>query len=201
MVRRPPRPGSRLHAGIQQFAIIVLSYFLAHGTTALLIRPVQGSLVPEVTVFASFVYLPHGVRVLATWLWGWRAIFPLFLSAYASHLVFTPMGDRVLLEPVVLESLAVGALSAFVAFGMLRLFGLPSFSGVERKLTWKALLLAGALASLFNSTGQSIVFSGLIVPENALSIFLVYAIGDLVGLAVCMVLLMLVFRWMRRWSK
>ena len=44
------------------------AYILAHGLTALVVTPMQARLLPDVTMFASLVYLPHGVRVLSAWL-------------------------------------------------------------------------------------------------------------------------------------
>jgi hypothetical protein len=50
---------------------------------------------------------------------------------------------------------------------------------------------------LFNSIGQIIVFYGLVGVESAISVAAIYAVGDLLGLVVCMFALMLVFRWLR----
>ena len=35
--------------------------------------------------WASLLYLPHGVRVLAAWFMGWRAVPTLFLATAAGH--------------------------------------------------------------------------------------------------------------------
>jgi hypothetical protein len=189
--------GQGLKASAQGFVVIMLAYVLAHGLTAFLITPVQSSVLPEITVFASLVYLPHGVRVLATWLLGWRAILPLYAGSYAAYAVYTPEAERALLDAVVLESVGVGALSAISAFGLMRVLGYDAFARGSRKLTWKSLLLVGAIASVINSIGQSIVFAGTILPDNAQAILAVYALGDLIGLIVCMVVLMMVFRTFR----
>lgn len=69
---------------LQNFSVVILAYVLAHGLTALLITPMQSRLMPELTIFASLAYLPHGVRVLSTWLLGKRAFLPLFLGAFLS---------------------------------------------------------------------------------------------------------------------
>lgn len=181
----------------QSFLIIAAAYVFCHGLTALLVTPVQQTFLSEITVFASLVYLPHGVRVLATWLWGWKAVFPLFLGAFVSELLFTPTQIQAFTEPVLLQSIAVGALSAPIAFGLFRLAGRNLYAGQSRRMNWKWLLLVGAVASIINSVGQSYVYSGLIVPEDAIAVLLTYAVGDLVGLMVSMLALMLIFRWIR----
>ncbi|KIC36713.1 hypothetical protein [Leisingera sp. ANG-M7] len=191
----------QLFAGLQSFAVITAAYVICHGLTAWVVTPVQGVFLPEITVFASLAYLPHGVRVLAVWLLGWRAVLPLAAGAFLSELIFTDAGVRQVMEPVLLESIAVGAVAAFAAFEIARMFGWNLYAGQARRIAWTSLLAVGALASLINSSGQSVVFSGLIFPEDQLPVMAIYAAGDLVGLAVCMLALTLVFRWIRLTGK
>ncbi|KIC10808.1 hypothetical protein RA19_09950 [Leisingera sp. ANG-M1] len=186
-----------LYSRFQVFAVITAVYIVCHGVTAWIVTPVQALFLPELTVFASLVYLPHGVRVLSVWLFGWKAVLPLAFGAFLSELMFTDAGILQLMQPVLLESIAVGAVSALAAFGLFRLLGRPLHAGLARRMEWKWLLAAGALASVINSLGQSVVFSGLIFPGDQLPVMAVYAAGDLIGLTACMVALMLIFRWLR----
>ncbi|WP_264212673.1 hypothetical protein [Leisingera thetidis] len=181
----------------QGFAVIIAVYVICHGLTAWAVTPVQNLFLPDITVFASLAYLPHGVRVLSVWLFGWKAILPLAAGALLSEALFTAANVRQLMEPVLLESVAVGAVSAFAAFEIAWLFGWNLYSGQSRRIAWTGLLAIGALASVINSMGQSVVFSGLIFPGDQLPVMAVYAAGDLIGLAVCMVALMLIFRALR----
>ncbi|UWQ78518.1 hypothetical protein K3725_14540 [Leisingera sp. S132] len=187
----------QLFAGLQSFAVITAAYIICHGLTAWVVTPVQGVFLPEITVFASLVYLPHGVRVLAVWLLGWRAVLPLAAGAFLSELIFTDDGVRQVMEPVLLQSIAVSAVSAFAAFEIAGMFGWTLYAGQSRRISWTSLLAIGALASLINSAGQSVVFSGLIFPGDQMPVMAVYAAGDLIGLAVCMLALTLIFRWLR----
>lgn len=179
------------------FVIIVFAYVLCHGLVALLVTPIQSIFFPELTLFASLVYLPHGVRVLATWAYGWRAIPPLVVGVGLSAYIFTPSEDLNMLEPALLEGILVGAVSAFVAFELMRFFGRDCYFRGSRKLNWKGLIAVGALASAINSIGQTAVYSGLIGLRHVPGALFVYALGDLVGLIVCMVALMIIFRWFR----
>lgn len=182
---------------IASFAIIVFAYVLCHGITAFAVTPVQRYFLADITIFASLVYLPHGVRVLATWLFGSKAFFPLLAGATLAEILFTPDSVRSHLDPAILESIAVGAFSAPLSFEILRLFGRNLYAKQARRISWKWLILAGALASGINSVGQSIVFRGLILPDEFMSVLAIYAIGDLVGLIVTMIVLMMIFRWIR----
>ena len=179
------------------FLIIVFVYVVCHGLTALVVTPIQSVFLPEVTVFASLMYLPHGVRVLATWAYGWKAIPALMVGSSLSAWLFSPSEDLNFLEPALLESLLVGAASAFIAFEFARFAGYNLYFGGSVKLRWKGMIAVGALASLINSLGQTLVFSDLIDWEVIIGVSAVYAAGDLIGLIVCMVVLMFVFRWSR----
>ena len=185
----------------QNFLIIIAAYVLCHGITTFLVAPVQKLFLSHITIFASLMYLPHGVRLLATWLMGWRAVIPLFAGALISNIVFTSAQDRAITDAVIYQSLSVGALSAYASFAFLKLLGLDLYANESRTLDWKWLLAAGALASVFNSVGQSIVYFGMIYPEEALATLAIYAFGDLIGLIVSMIVLMMIFRWIRLYSE
>lgn len=176
---------------------MVSAYVLCFGVTALLIYPVQFSLLGDISVYASLVFLPHGVRVLATWILGWKAVPPLFVAGIIADYLFSTTSRQVFLESGLLQSYSVGAMSALLAFESFRLFRKNSYAGGVQVLDWKRLLMVGALASVFNSIGQSVVYSGLILPQRSVAVFSVYAIGDLVGLFVSMLALMLIFRAIR----
>jgi hypothetical protein len=79
----------------------------------------------------------------------------------------------------------------------MRLAGFDFYFGRSRKLQWKGMIAVGALSSVINSFGQTLVYSGLIDLEKVIGVLAIYATGDLIGLIVCMVVLMLVFRWNR----
>lgn len=186
---------------IQYFLIITSTYVLCHGLTALIVTPVQEKFLSDITVFASLIYLPHGVRVLATWLWGWKAIFPLYVGSWISAFVFNPADFKALTEGAMYFSFAVGSISAFLAFEIMRLTGRNLYAVKDREMNWKCLLIIGAVASIVNSVGNSIVYSGVILPDHALSVFVTYAVGDMIGLFVSMLGLMLIFRWLRLYQE
>ncbi len=186
-----------MSCGLRVGAYIVAAYVLSHGLTAWLVTPLQERLLPELTVFASLIYLPHGVRVLTAWLCGWRAALPLFMGAVAAELLFTPLETRELLRPVIVQSLLVGAFCAPVALAVLR--GLSAGGRATPSLTasWRWLLGAGVLASVLNSVGQTFVFSGYMTSAELSEVVVLYALGDVIGLVVSTLVLMSIFRWMR----
>ena len=189
--------GNRHRIGLLTFLIVTCAYVFCHGLIALVVTPAQSIFLPEETVFASLLYLPHGVRVLATWALGWRAIPALVVGASIAEWLFTPTDRFNFLEPVLLESILAGAVSAFLAFELVRLAGFDFYAGRARKLSWKGMITIGAISSVINSLAQTLIFSGLIGLEKLVEVLILYAVGDLVGLVVCMVALMFIFRWSR----
>ncbi|WP_417720058.1 hypothetical protein [Salipiger sp.] len=183
---------------LKTVSVVVVAYILAHGLTALLVTPIQSRFLPEITAFASLVYLPHGVRVLTTWLLGRVAVVPIYLGAFLSEAIFTPGGFGTATQPVILVSILVGASSSLVAFEGMKLAGVNLYAGQSRRIHWSWLLFVGVLASLINSVGQVIVFSAAVHPEHYLAVLSICAVGDLIGLVITTLILMLLFRWMRQ---
>lgn len=179
------------------FLTVALAYVFCHGVTAMLVTPVQRMILPEETAFASLIYLPHGVRVLATWAYGWRAILALAAGAAIAAWLFTPAQEIDLLETVLIPSILAGACSAFLAFELVRFAGFTYYFGCTRKLDWRGMIVIGALSSIINSVIQTMIFSGLIGWDQLAEVLLIYATGDLVGLVACMAALMFIFRWSR----
>ncbi|MGR3370488.1 MAG: hypothetical protein ACU0DU_24135 [Sagittula sp.] len=197
-----PAPGKTSGgSGLGRFAamsgIVFVTYVLCHGLTALLVTPLQHRIVSEVTVFASLAYLPHGVRVMAVWIWGWRAVPALMLGAYASELLFTPEAASSITEPVLFFSILVGALSALLGFEALRIAGLVDYAGRDTPPRWPQIFLVGLVTSVLNSLGQSFVFSGQMAPEHWAPVMAVYALGDVIGLCLVVLGMVLIRRALR----
>ena len=68
-------------------------------------------------------------------------------------MIFTDAGVRQVMESVLLQSIAVSAVSAFAAFEIARMFGWNLYAGQQRRIAWTSLLAVGALASLINFVG------------------------------------------------
>lgn len=178
-------------------ANIAVAYFVCYALTVFLVTPGQSIFLPEITAFASLVYLPHGVRILATWAYGWKAIPGLIAGSVAATLLLTPVTYADLLRPKALEVILLGSVVAFIAFELVRLSGRDLYWGPSNRVNWRSLVLVGAVASVANSVGSTFLYSGLISADYQLQVMLIYVAGDLIGLMACMLGLMLAFRWAR----
>lgn len=154
-------------------ALYVWSYF----ATILVTTPLQQMVVPETAM--SLLFLPHGVRVLAAWLYGWRSVFYLLPGAALCHMHFAgSQGVDAGQLAGLMASLASGPL-AFALVAML-FQGITTTVGRTPALR---IVLVGALASVMNLSGLTLAY-GLVPSDMA-----VILIGDMGGLVVALVIL------------
>lgn len=148
--------------------------------------------------WASLLYLPHGVRVIAAWFMGWRAVPALFAASVAGHIATSEAIDGNL----ILFSSLSSSLCAVIAVKLMTA-SLPCLSRQrEGEGIWRAWLLVALLASLLNTFGQviALVYAGehmvFARPADLMHMFNI-TIGDLTGMITLMAGLTLVFRWQR----
>jgi len=184
-------------APLVNFAIIVLSFVGGYGLTSQLITPVQEIFFPDVTDYASLVFLPHGVRVLAVMFFGWRAILPLLAGHWISDSLFGGVEGVDFDAAVIAAAYLIGSVCAFFAFEIFRFSGKNLYATDSKVPGWRHIILVGALASILNSIGQVCVYGSSFDATTYTLVSLVYAVGDLVGLIIAMICLMFIFRWVR----
>lgn len=141
--------------------------------------------------YASLIYLPHGVRVMAAWLYGWRSIIYVAPGSYIVHLT------RVSEHP---EMWTVGeALSPI--FGIICVattFEIFARLGTDLRLSpgfrapWRSVLQVGALASLINAIGTNLIV------QNPADVMIGYLVGDVLGMILLFLMAMFLFSGLRR---
>ena len=181
---------------INEFAVIFIAYMLAFAIVDFVVEPVQRYFVSSGIIVGSLLFIPHGIRVLAAWLCGVRAILPLILAEF--------LGSMWLWQPdvgtsVVLGSSMVGGLCVYLTFEVFRLTGIELQSdGKDSGLTnWKSLILLASIASVFNSIGKQIFFGSLAPLTDEVLILAMFWIGDTLGTLACLLLLIGVRRRFR----
>jgi hypothetical protein len=181
---------------INEFAVIFIAYLIAFAIVDFVVEPVQRYFVSSSTIVGSLLFIPHGIRVLATWLCGVRAILPLILAEF--------LGSMWLWQPdvgtsVILGSSMVGGLCVYLTFEVFRLTGIELQSGgKDSGLTnWKSLILLAGIASIFNSIGKQIFFENLAPLADEILIVSMFWMGDTVGTLACLLLLISVRRRFR----
>lgn len=163
------------------FALYVLSYFVVWA----LVTPLQQALLPQITAFASLLFLPHGVRVFATSLAGGRAVPGLVLGELAGNLMFWgPFPSAGVLLAV---SLASGSVT-WLAFEGLRALRIHAYylKTTDEPPAYQHLLLAGIMASVANAFLVTAILEGEISGGSVTRILAAFVTGDITGLLAVM---------------
>lgn len=169
------------------FLIGSVAYIVAFSLTLGFVLPLQKLLLANIPIFISVLFLPHGVRILTYYFFGWRGILYLLPAAYLMLYLSRSSGVSfdLLAPPISLISCYVGYLIGSLI--------IKEKSAPFSENRWKFFLTVGLTSSIANGIGQSVLNSP---NEISLSI-LGYVIGDMAGLMVAFYVLIIVFRWAR----
>ena len=173
---------------LSEFAVIFIAFVLAYALVDFVVEPIQHQFLSSSTMAGSLLFIPHGIRVLAVWLCGVRAILPLIAAEF--------LGGIFLWQPdvgldVLLGSSMVGGLGVYLTFELFRLAGIEMQpDGKDSALTnWKSLILLASIASVFNSVGKQIFFESLAPLTDEILILAMFWVGDTLGTFACLLLL------------
>ena len=173
------------------------TYVVLFLSTMWLWLPIELQLLGPGAMYASILFLPHGVRIISAWLLGPIAIFGL----YPAHLLCYWIFNNFTIYPETFLLCLPGTVCAPLAFELFRLCGLSLYPGnyAFDGLFWRRLLIVTIVASMLNSmltTSYYAVKDVNIVPE-LLSRFL---IGDVLGTVVLMLLFATFRRRFLKWT-
>jgi hypothetical protein len=178
--------------------ITTLAYLVTFVVWRYLILPMEISLTSENAIFASFLFLPHAIRVLSAWLLGPKSLIAMIPAGVAVSLISgtsPPQGYELLLE-VILATFA--ASSAVMAFEFMRLCKVDAYPKDDGVVSWRTVMFGGVLASIINSLGSTWLKSGYFDAALILEVITRFVLGDVMGLLVGMFTIMLVTRYLRK---
>ena len=176
------------YARLNDFLIIALAYIVGYLVVDFIVAPVQYLYLSRDFTVGSLMFIPHGIRVLAVWLCGSRAILPLIISELLCTLLFWQPDVAISTS---LGSSMVGGLCVYLTFEVFRLAGIEMRpDGKDSALTnWRSLILLASIASVFNSAGKQIFFGSLVPLADEILILGIFWIGDTIGTFACLLLL------------
>ena len=178
--------------------ITTLAYLVTFVVWRYLILPMEISLTSENAIFASFLFLPHAIRVLSAWLLGPKSLIAMIPAGVAVSLISgtsPPQGYELLLE-VILATFA--ASSAVMAFEFMRLCKVDAYPKDDGVVSWRTVMFGGVLASIINSLGSTWLKSGYFDAALILEVITRFVLGDVMGLLVGMLTIMLVTKYLRK---
>ncbi len=178
--------------------ITTLAYLVTFVVWRYLILPIEISLTSENAIFASFLFLPHAVRVLSAWLLGPKSLIAMIPAGVAVSLISgssPPQGYELLLE-IMIATFA--ASSAVIAFEFMRICKIDAYPKDEGMVSWRTVLFGGVLASIINSLGSTWLKSGYFDSTLIIEVITRFVLGDVIGLIVGMLTIMFVTRYIRK---
>lgn len=181
---RPVAPILRWQGHLKIAAVVSALYVWAYFMTVTVVAPVQEMLLPSTVM--SLLFLPHGVRVLAAWIYGWRSVIYILPGAVLCNLHFA--GDRAFAPEVVIGTMA-SLIAAPLVFALVRVWlGAAVVAVGQARL--QTVVAAGFAASVINLTALKLVF-GLHPLEGA-----VIFVGDASGLIVAVLIVWATLRFL-----
>lgn len=174
------RQDDRAQGWVSATLFVSGAYVAAFLLTFGLLMTIEERIAPQWANFTSLVFLPHGVRVLSAWLYRWRSVAFLMPGVAVGHLyLYGPT-----IDPGLAAGWAVGVTCAPLAFSLLARLGMDLRLSRARRTHWRDILLVGGVASIFNSAFTTIAYG------NDLSTMSARFVGDVMGTALCLALLM-----------
>ncbi|WP_342585428.1 hypothetical protein [Ruegeria sp. ANG-S4] len=167
------------------------AYFAASILTFEVLMPLQNVFFPEYPSHASLLFLPHGVRVLAAWLLGWRAIFALLPGVF---LVFAMVGGWDVFLPNRLLAIGIAVTTVPAVLYACKWAGWDLFPSPDRKPCWLCIMVVGIVTSFLVSALTNMAFG------SSMAEYIAFLIGDISGLFFLMLGLYLTFRFIDRRS-
>jgi len=181
------------------FVMLFLLHIFALMLQIYVFLPIEINLFGPLTAYASFLFLPHAVRVLAAWLLGPKALFALIpAEVIVTLLFFNPLAKHI--SAVIIVAPIVAASTAVVAFEFMKFMKIDVYPDVNSSPNWRGVVFAGILASLFNSISGTLIKTATVPTNGSMSIIIRYLVGDISGLLLGMLLLMLTFKLLE-WSR
>ena len=178
---------------------IIVAYLITATLQLLVIFPIELRLSSENAVFASFLFLPHAVRVLSAWLLGPKsllAIVPAGLAiTWVTGNLYGYLGEEFLTQLLIY---IFADCSAVLAFEFMRLCKIDAYPRKIGVISWRTVLFGGILASVINSIGSTWLRSPYIDPVALLEVISRFILGDSLGLLLGMILIMLISKFIRK---
>ena len=179
------------------FVLVTVSYAGLWALQINLIMPLEALALENFTI-VSVLFLPHAVRVLATWMLGPKVLFALVPSSIACYTLLMPDATAMTMRDVGVAS--IGALCAPVAFELMRIVRINVYPNEVGVVSWRTLVFAGFLSSILNSFFQTLFHEGKFPIQDTFNILTRFIIGDVLGLVVVLLFSLGILRVFRGYS-
>jgi hypothetical protein len=169
---------------LMNLLIVSVAFIIAFSLTLGFVFPLQRILLANVPITISLLFLPHGVRILAFYFYGWKAIFYILPASLLMTYITASTG-----VPLELELSVVSTVACYVGYKLGTLIMSDDESNFG-KHKWKFFLFVGSVSSVVNGAAHSVYKEA----SNPLTMTLGYIIGDMAGLMLAFYMLIIAFR-------
>jgi len=153
------------------------------------ITPVQNHLFNNQYSQFSFLFLPHGIRILGAWLYSWRSVPAIAPGAFIGH--FMLFGSDGFAKEHIF-AYVIGITVCPLVFSALERLKYTRCKVSHTHFSWRYVMMAGLIASIFNSVLTNLIY------HAPLEDYLGYIIGDLFGLFFLLLLLIFGLRLLKK---
>lgn len=155
-------------------------YFLAYFLVWAVVTPVQDAIIPEITKYASLLFLPHGIRVFATSLVGRRSVPGLVLAEFVGNYIFWDVRGWI---PLLVVSMASGTVT-YAVFEALKAAKVNAYylQVTAEPPPFHTFMLAGVLASAANAFLVTTIMEGGMTIGEVMKVLTAFMTGDITGL-------------------
>ena len=178
------------------FGVIFLTYLGLVAVQHLVIMPIETMMVEGNVALVSFLYLPHAVRVLGAWMVGPKSVLALIPASICGYFLIRPDTGPLTQADFIIP--IVGALCAPIALELMRFVRIDVYPKSTGVISWRTLVFAGLFSSIINSFFSTLFLEGRFPIEDTFDVLTRFIIGDVLGLVVTMLFLVVIFKLVRR---
>ena len=165
--------------------VILFLYLCSASVVTYALFPIQIFIFGEIDSQASFLYLPHGVRVLSVILMGWRALPALLLAHLMTGYYFNDIPNDQLIFLLSWSSVLSVYLAYHCCFRHAELYGLRF-----NQIVLKNILVLSVAASLLNAVSNILIYQIFKTNMNYnIDHVASYFIGDVLGALIIYILI------------
>ena len=182
------------HDVLYIFSFVSVAYIITFSVTLGFIFPLQQLLLNNVPSYIGLMFLPHGVRILTLYFYGWRGMFYLLPASLLMSILSENLTGLVLFSPI------VSLLCCYLGVQFVRILFSDTVSVSFAIKDWKLMFWGGVVGSVFNGIGLTSLnqtYKSTVDNSALLMEVIGFVVGDVLGLVFCLISIVYLFRMIR----
>ena len=179
---------------LENFSACAVVYFASLALVVYFTGPVE-RLFNSHIMFASVLFLPHGVRVLATLVFGPTLSFSYLLPLHIISVIIAPYSTDLLIYDKFFQAFVASGCAPLALYIVTFLLGedLATLKTVNTR-SWRIILLIIVISAVINGVGQAAIVERSLDYGSSINLAVSYFTGDVFGSIITIYLAYLVLR-------